>query len=354
MPRRQQFIDATVREEAVRRLHHIYDLHDTVAVCFSGGKDSLTVLHLTWEVAQARGLSQVDVVFRDEEFIPAQVVDFVQGYRTMPWVRMHYYCIPLESSRFVLGTVKPYVQWDEHRAHVRPMPEFAIRLREGEHRVLDQFSADDYIVERSEFAGKVAFITGIRAAESMMRYRASVNKLNDNYINASSSRRVSLCKPIFDWQENDVFRYFYEEHIDYCPVYDRQLWGAMLLRVATPMVSESAKNLHKLKGVDPVLFQQVMTAFPEMAVQERYWREYKHNAKADLERYGQSWAGIQAWIEEHIIDPAWQAKAIARLRDCRMLARTSPASYPTDHVFKYFKAGQFKKMILPVSNKERA
>ena len=48
--------------EAKKRIHHIYDLHDSIAVNFSGGKDSLATLHLVWEVAQERGLKKVKVI----------------------------------------------------------------------------------------------------------------------------------------------------------------------------------------------------------------------------------------------------------------------------------------------------
>jgi predicted phosphoadenosine phosphosulfate sulfurtransferase len=83
----------------------------------------------------------------------------------------------------------------------------------GNTRVFDQYTTDAHIAKW--YKGKVAFLTGIRAAESVMRYRASINKLNESYINASSAPSVSLCKPIYDWQENDVFRFFYEWAINY-------------------------------------------------------------------------------------------------------------------------------------------
>ena len=44
---------------------------------FSGGKDSLVVLHLVHEVAKERNIKKpIDVVCRDEELIPDEVINF--------------------------------------------------------------------------------------------------------------------------------------------------------------------------------------------------------------------------------------------------------------------------------------
>ncbi len=55
MARRRQYIETDVLTEAKKRLHHIYDTHDSVVVAFSGGKDSLATLHLTREIAAGAG-----------------------------------------------------------------------------------------------------------------------------------------------------------------------------------------------------------------------------------------------------------------------------------------------------------
>ena len=60
----------------------------------------------------------------------------------------------------------------------------------------------------------------MRASESLNRYRASMAKLHENFI--SDHRQFSVCKPLYDWEENDVFRYFFEREIRYCPIYDAQ------------------------------------------------------------------------------------------------------------------------------------
>ena len=119
-------------------------------------------------------------VFRDEELIPDVVIDFVNEYRKKEWVNMFYFAVPLWSQKFILGKTHKYIQWDKNRNHVRKIPSHAIQSKSE--RIYDQSSMDDYTA--SFFKGKIAFVNGIRASESLIRYRASVNKLNENYINA--------------------------------------------------------------------------------------------------------------------------------------------------------------------------
>ena len=64
MARKRLYLSKDVLTAAKERIHHIADLHDSLAVCFSGGKDSLVVLHLTREVLAERGVKRVNVVFR--------------------------------------------------------------------------------------------------------------------------------------------------------------------------------------------------------------------------------------------------------------------------------------------------
>ncbi|MBN7317901.1 nucleotidyltransferase [Mycobacterium phage prophi79-1] len=350
----REFIDANVLDEARRRMHHIYDVFDTVLVAFSGGKDSLVCVHLAREVALERGDERpIKVVFRDEELIPDSVVQFVDEYRRLDWVDLRWYCMPLASTKYILGTSTQYIQWDPNREHIRPEPDWAITpasLGLPNDRVYDQYSMDTLAAKGEK--GKVAMVTGVRAAESLMRFRALTAKLTENYINTTTDPRVFTVKPIFDWQEDDVFRYFYDYDIRYCPTYDAQLWAKEPLRVSTPLHAERAKRFDNIRAYEPMFYDQVIALFPEMAVQERYYSEL--DRAAIIQRYGASLDGVQAWIDDTIEDEQQKAKALKELRSIRIKQVKTPEAYPSDYVLTQFMAGAYKRSITALSKEQQA
>lgn len=343
------YIDTDVLTEAKKRINHIIDTFDKLFVCFSGGKDSLVVLNLLEEVYKERGITEkIRVIFRDEELIPDDVIEFVQWHARQPKYEFYYYAVPLYSEKFILGQTFSYVQWEEGRTWIRPKPDFAIKESGGQ--VFDQHSMDDFCTKGHK--GKIALLNGIRTDESLIRFRSVVNKKNECFISASDKPSVKLCKPIYDWSEMDVFKYLHDRNIKYCAIYDQQMWNGQALRVATPLHAESAKRFDKLRTLYPVFYQQLVEMFPEMLAQEKYWGEY--DRFAIIKSYKHGWDGIIQYIRERIPDTEMRRLAMKRVIQSKSIRENKLArgeglenfgGYPILYVFKCIVAGQFERVI---------
>lgn len=359
MPRIKKYIETDVLTEARERMRHLYRTFDSVVVMFSGGKDSLVCMHLAREIGQEFGEKKVKCVFRDNEIIPQEVADFVDEYRRMDWVDMRWLCLPIPTVMSILGNTVHYTQWDPARTeYARAMPEYAERNPDGVTASYDQRAMDAYISQK--YPGRVAMITGVRADESLMRLRSVVNKLGrENWINSPPeyarsrvTKKFKLCKPIYDWSENDVFRFFFERGIRYCPVYNSQLYADVPLRVSTPEHPQAVLHFDKLKAHAPDLYQRVVDIWPDMILQERYAKDVNRNAV--LEKYGEDFDGVRQWVMDTLTDESTRSLALLRLRDVISRARSTPESYPPKYVLKAFLRGEYKKQILPLQGNKRS
>ena len=187
MARKRLFLNEDVVTAPRTRIRKVYDTFDTAAVQFSGGKDSTAVLYLAKEVHDERNLGPVKVIFRDDEMLSPSVDQFVTEVSNYDWIDLERYCLPMAQEIWVLGLREYVLLWSPQRAAegrlVREIPEGAITAAD--------FGLDpnkpvpepiDYYTMQGKH-GYTAFITGVRANESMMRYRAVTQKLHENYIN---------------------------------------------------------------------------------------------------------------------------------------------------------------------------
>ena len=356
MSRMKQPMGVNVLTATKQRIHHIYDIHDTPIVLFSGGKDSQVLAHIAWEVAQERGLKFINCVFRHDEFTLGNTVDFVRHYASFPWVRMHHLLIPEPALRYVFDRPIEYRQWDfRKRETMRPIPDYAIRPSEDIWN-LEWWAHEIERFQCQWFTGKVAQMNGIRASESRFRWRGSVNKLVENYINKSNGwKPATLCKPMYDWEERDVLKYLYDNKLPYARCYDWQLYAKMELRTSPFLHPEKIRYLKKLRQIDPAFYDQLLKIFPDQATHDRY-ADSRNNAGI-MEKYGKDWDGVHKYIVEHYEEGKPRDLALQRLVQIGKLSESERNkgmnNYPIDYVLKYFIRGQIWKLLLPFRKNQK-
>jgi predicted phosphoadenosine phosphosulfate sulfurtransferase len=231
------------------------------------------------------------------------------------------------------------------------MPDWAEKLEGFDGKKVDQHSLDAYIAK--SYKGMVAFVTGIRAEESNIRYRSVVNKLHDNYITAPTvpsgvpqPKRVRMAKPIYDWTENDIMKWLHESKIPWCQIYDAQAITGVKLRVSTPLHFSSVAKLPKLAQTDPELWEMVLKVFPEAVLQKRYGKDF--DTEGMIAPYRErGWEGVSAFIAKRFSDDKEsRIQAKKRLAEFKTLSDKDPESFTPDYLLSVLAHGRVDTTIL--------
>ena len=363
MTRQRMFLDISCVEAARQRIRHVYDTFDTVCVQFSGGKDSSAVLYLAKEIHEERGLGPVKVIFRDEEMVSPFVLDYINKIKNYDWVDFEWYCLPYGTEVWVLGRRQSIMIWGEKRIKegrtCRPLPDDVIT---GYHFGLDHSTPmtnhiDYYTMQGKK--GNVAFLTGVRASESMIRYRSCVQKLHENYIvtpyKSKKGIPLKMAKVIYDWQTDDVFKFLNEEHgADYCEYYDVAALTGSNTRVGIPLHSIAIRRIGDLVATEPEFYDRLWDCFPEIDAQRRWWSEY------DVEKViamfaAEGWNCVMRAIDTFMIGETKRSRALSFSAEFRKKNAKDPYSYPIEWLIRNIFLNELSGMsVSPVGPGTRA
>lgn len=315
--------DRNVLDAARDRIDATLDVCDTLVVAFSGGKDSLSTLSLVRERMLARGDTRpVPAFYRDLEVVNQQVTDKVTEVAGWDWVDLRWLCMPFAAGTQVLGRPVNYVAWRDGLTGRTP-PEGAL-TDPGKVYVMEDY---DRLVE-SLWPGRVIIATGLRASESLMRYRAIANKLHEPWLAKSHVDGLTLCRPIYDWLEGDVLRYLWEQNLPPTLLYDAQAWNDQgELRTSSLLANEHMRELSNIKATDPDAYALLLSLDPDIATVERYDRDLKD--RHSIGQKARSYMEVRAWIlDRYEPGSEMRKRALARLKFATMLARKNPLGFP--------------------------
>ena len=208
-------------------------------------------------------------------------------------------------------------------------------------------------------AGRVAFLTGVRANESMVRYRSCVQKLHENYINVPFRMKKSIplrfAKVIYDWTTDDVLKFISEEHnASYCEYYDLAAISGSNTRVGIPLHCVAIRRIGDVVATEPEFYDRLYECFPHIDAQRRLWVDF------DMEKLianyaAAGWKGVKRCIDDNVLTPGLHRRAMAFASEFRKKQAKDPTSYPTHWLIRNILMKEFNiQSVNPMGPKTRA
>lgn len=261
----------------------VFDRFDIPAVSFSGGKDSTVVLNLALEEMRARKADgrlppdyKLEAIFWDEECIHPPTIEYVSRVAALPDVNLRWFCVPI-MHRNACSKKHPYwFCWnpDEREKWARPLPPQAITDLPGvsvQARIM-HFECMPFVFPPER--GTVGLMMGIRADESLRRYRSVTSRTEDNWLSpVGNARHVQQCKTIYDWTTLDVWTAPFKFGWDWNRAYDQMAKAGLSpssQRVAHPFGQQPLTTLWMWKVCWPDLWEKVCERVPGASTAGRY------------------------------------------------------------------------------------
>lgn len=272
------YLSINVYEAFVGRMDYIFREFDNIYVSFSGGKDSGLLWNLVLQYMRQRGIKRrVGLFHQDFEAQYQATSDYVERvFTTAPEFVDRYWCCIPQAVENSLSVYEPWwYTWDDQKRNLwaRPMPTYPyVYTLENNpfdfyrYRMLEEdFHAGFTAWYRDRCGGgKTICLLGVRADESLNRYRAVSAKIHmhgDQPWTTDMGRDCFNAYPLYDWRVEDIWIANGKFQFDYNRLYDLFYKAGLPLhamRVASPFLSEGRAGLNTYRVVDPKMWSRLV------------------------------------------------------------------------------------------------
>lgn len=314
---KQVYTDKTVLEAARSRINYVFSEFENIVVSISGGKDSTVLAHLALQEAVKRG-RKVGLFFLDEEAIyeaTAGQVDHLMSIYPDNTIRL-WLQIEFNLTNAV-SLEEPYLKcWEvgKHKAWMRPKRADAIKAppwNPADQIIINKNIGLDFYAVLKNFQNSrnnTAFLVGMRATESPNRWRA-VSK-NPGYKNAywctgMPNGNVSFY-PLYDWNFHDVWKFIYDEKIQYSRIYDymwKKGFGLQDIRCSSLIHERSFKSLVELPEFEPKTYDRLLRRVKGISFGHIYGKDSKMLKVSKLPKGFKTWFDYRDFLLKTYPDP---------------------------------------------------
>lgn len=309
------YSDKNVYEAAKDRIRWIFDEFEgrPISVSFSGGKDSTTILHLTKEVMDERGIKKIPVFFCDQELEAPQTIEYVRYVMNLPWVEPYWiqsYFQEWNASKGDWFNVwGPGEKWAREKEPNNPYTDIKYpvtrHFKEVLHSMLTYHFGKGYVT-----------LGGVRAQESPMRRLGLTCSACYKDVTWSKGYGEQGCNglvlyPIWDWLINDIWYYIFSNHLKYCKLYNYYFTKKNLqkCRVSSFIHENSIQGLKEIKEISPEFYEAAVRRVENVnTTVQTYGMLWDYVGK--LPAYFSSWTEYVNYLADNLIDKPENVKKI--------------------------------------------
>ena len=264
----KKYKDINVYDATQKRLEFIFNEFDNIYLSFSGGKDSGVLLNLVIDFMKRNNITKkIDVLFIDLECFYKKHIEYVSNQLNIykDYINIYWVCLPMATRNSVSLHNPYYIVWDDDKKDlwIRERPENTINL---DNNIFDFYKKNmTFELFIKEFAkwyfkknkNKCCCLVGIRADESLNRFRAIINQKN-KYKKISYSTKIlnNLYNlyPIYDWRVEDIWIANYKFNWLYNSIYDLFYQSGLKLsqmRICEPFGDDQRVSLNMYRIIEP-------------------------------------------------------------------------------------------------------
>lgn len=288
--------DLNVYDAAMQRMDYIFKNFERVYLSFSGGKDSGVMLNLALKYMKENDIKEkLGIMILDNEANYDYSLEFMHSMmrENIDMLDIYWCCLPITLPCTVSSYATEWQCWgveDEER-WIRPMPQDEYIVNMSNHK-FDFFREgmmyDEFWDKFGNWYGagkKTACMIGIRADESLNRFRAIMNDrkgmLDGNFWTKKNTDIVYNVYPIYDWRTEDIWIANEKYEWPYNKLYDifyKAGLSISQMRVASPFMSESKSSLNLYRVIDPHVWSRLCARVSGANFIATYGKQLNYNS----------------------------------------------------------------------------
>lgn len=292
------FQTKNVLDAARERIGFVFDNFEDIEVSVSSGKDSTVLYYLTMDEAQRRN-RKVGVFFLDQEAEYQATIDIIEQMMSHPLAIPRWYQVPLRMTNATSYKEEFLYAWEPGKQWMREKHPLAIHAIDEEYP--QRFY--DFFHWREAKSNSRAFLIGLRAEESLNRFRSVVRNAGLEGVRWSTktdSPTSFRLYPVYDWSLGDVWKYIDDNDIPYNAIYDKMFAANHnyynTMRVSNLIHEKSFSCLTYLQELEPETFDALTARLSGTHVASIYADEALMFAAKKLPSAFSSWLEYRDYL----------------------------------------------------------